>query len=45
VDFTLGRDELSFWNIDMENVVEPARLNIWITGSSRTGAPLELTIE
>jgi beta-glucosidase len=45
VDFTLGRDELSFWNIDMENVVEPARLKIWITGSSRTGAPLELTIE
>ena len=31
VEFTLGRDELKFWNIDMRNVVEPER--------SRCGSP------
>ena len=30
VEFQLGRDELSFWNIDMKNVVEPGLLKIWI---------------
>jgi beta-glucosidase len=45
VEFALGRDELAFWNIDMENVVEPAELKIWVAGSSATGTAAELTIE
>jgi beta-glucosidase len=45
VEFALGRDELAFWNIDMENVVEPAELKIWVAGSSVTGTAAELTIE
>jgi beta-glucosidase len=39
VEFTLGRDELAFWNIDMKNVVEPGKLSIWIGGSSTDGEP------
>ena len=45
VEFTLGRDELAFWNIDMKHVVEPGALKIWVAGSSATGTPAELTIE
>jgi beta-glucosidase len=45
VDFALGRDELAFWNIDMENVVEPGELKIWVTSSSMAGTPAQLTIE
>lgn len=44
VEFTLGRDELSFWNIDMKNVVEPAEVTIWIAPDSTSGTPTELTI-
>lgn len=43
--FTLGRDELAFWNIDMENVIEPAKLKIWVAGSSAAGTPATVTIE
>ncbi len=45
VEFALGRDELAFWNIDMENVVEPGELKIWVTSSSVAGTPAQLTIE
>ena len=45
VSFTLGREELAFWNIDMDHIVEPARLKIWIAGNSVAGTPAELTIE
>jgi len=45
VEFTLGRDELAFWNIDMKNVVEPCDLTIWIAPSSVEGSPAEVTIE
>ena len=45
VEFALGRDELAFWNIDMQHVVEPGALKIWVAGSSATGTPAELTIE
>ena len=44
VEFALGRDELAFWNIDMEHVVEPGELKIWVVGSSMAGSPAELTI-
>ena len=45
VEFALARNELAFWNIGMENVVEPAELKIWVTGSSVTGTPALLTIK
>lgn len=45
VEFMLGRDKLAFWNIDMQHVVEPGQLSVWVTGSSAEGTPLELIIE
>jgi beta-glucosidase len=44
VEFTLGRDELKFWNIDMKNVVEPAQLTVWVAPDSTRGAPAKATI-
>jgi beta-glucosidase len=45
VQFTLGRHELAFWNIDMKNVVEPAAVKVWVAGSSVGGQPVDLTIQ
>ena len=46
VDFVLGRDELSFWNIDMKDVVEPAKVNVWVApNSGATGTPVEFEIK
>lgn len=45
VEFTIGGDELRFWNIDMKNVVEPAKVSVWIAPSSADGLPAELTIQ
>lgn len=45
VEFTLSRDELAFWNIDMKEVVEPARLTVWIAHDSTTGTPTEMEIK
>jgi beta-glucosidase len=44
VEFKLGRDELSFWNIEMKDVVEPARLTIWVGPSSVEGSEAQLNI-
>ncbi|HMK31474.1 MAG TPA: beta-glucosidase BglX [Terriglobales bacterium] len=44
VEFSLGKDELSFWNIDMKNVVEPAKIEIWVAPDSAEGKAAELTI-
>jgi beta-glucosidase len=44
VEFTLGRDELRFWNIDMRNIVEPAAVTVWIAPDASAGTPAELTI-
>ena len=44
VEFTLGRDELRFWNIDMKNVVEPADVTVRIAPDSVSGTPAEFTI-
>jgi len=38
IEFTLGRDELKFWNIEMKDVVEPARVTVWIGPSSVEGS-------
>ena len=44
VEFTLGRDELRFWNIDLKNVVEPAQLSVWVAPDSTQGRPVEVSI-
>ncbi len=37
VEFTLGRDGLRFWNIDMKDIVEPAKVTVWIAPDSTQG--------
>jgi beta-glucosidase len=44
VEFTLGREELRFWNIEMKNVVEPAQLTVWVAPDSTQGKPVQVTI-
>jgi beta-glucosidase len=44
VRFQLGWDALSFWNIDMQRTVEPARLQIWISQDSTGGVPATVEI-
>jgi beta-glucosidase len=44
VEFTIGRDELAFWNIDMKEVVEPARVTVWVGPSSVEGAQGDIEI-
>ncbi len=46
VEFTIGRDQLAFWNIDMKDAVEPAKVNVWVTPNSAiTAAPVEFEIK
>jgi beta-glucosidase len=44
VRFTLGREELSFWNIAMKDVVEPGSLFVWVAPDSAHGAPARVEI-
>ena len=44
VDFTIGRSELAFWNIDMQDVVEPARATVWIGPNSAEGQSADFII-
>jgi beta-glucosidase len=44
LDFTIGRSELAFWNIDMEDVVEPASVTVWIGPNSAEGQSAEFII-
>jgi len=44
VEFKLGKDELAFWNIDMKNVVEPAKVTVWIGPNSTEGSAAQFTI-
>jgi beta-glucosidase len=44
VDFTLGRNELAFWNIDMEHLVEPASATVWIGPNSADGQSADFVI-
>ncbi|MDT8067529.1 MAG: beta-glucosidase BglX [Terriglobia bacterium] len=46
VEFTIGRDQLAFWNIDMKDVVEPAKVNVWVAPNSAiTAQPVEFEIK
>ena len=44
VDFPLGFDELSFFNVDNRPVVEPASYTVWIGGSSTADQSAEFEI-
>ncbi len=44
VQFTLGREELSFWNIDMKDVAEPGSLYVWVAPDSTRGDPAKVEI-
>jgi beta-glucosidase len=44
LEFTLGRDELSFWNIDMRDIVEPSSLYVWVSADCTQGIPAKVEI-
>ncbi len=44
VEFAIGRDALAFWNIETKNVVEPARVTVWIGPNSVEGAPAQFEV-
>jgi beta-glucosidase len=44
VEFNVGRDELAFWNIDMQDLVEPASATVWIGPSSAEGESADFVI-
>ena len=45
LEFTLGFDELSYYNLDMQRVIEPTEYKVWVGGSSTVsqGAQFEVT--
>jgi beta-glucosidase len=45
LEFTLGRDELAHYDLDMQKTVEPAKIQVWVGGSSQAkqGAQFEIT--
>jgi beta-glucosidase len=45
VEFKLDKDELAFWNIDMKNVVEPAKVTVWIGPNSAEGSEAQFVIQ
>ncbi|HEY1764648.1 MAG TPA: beta-glucosidase BglX [Opitutaceae bacterium] len=44
VDFELGRSELSFWNAEMKEVVEPASLYVWVGPDCTRGVPVRVDL-
>ena len=44
VTFELPVEELAFWNIDMEYVVEPGDFRLWVAGDSDSGNPVNFAI-
>jgi beta-glucosidase len=44
VDFTIGWNELAFWNIDMQELVEPGSATVWIGPNSAEGQSAEFVI-
>jgi beta-glucosidase len=45
LSFTLGFDELSYYNLEMERVIEPTEYQVWVGGGSEAtlGAQFEVT--
>ncbi len=44
VQFEIGADELSFWNIDMAHTVEPAMASVWVSPDSSHGEATDFEI-
>jgi beta-glucosidase len=44
VEFTVGHDELAFWNIDMQDLVESANATVWIGPNSAEGERADFVI-
>lgn len=44
LEFKLGREELAFWNADMNCAVEPASLYVWVAPDCSKGAPAKVEI-
>ena len=44
VQFTVGPDELAFWNADNQFAVEPGRFQLWIGPNSGEGMQAEFTV-
>jgi beta-glucosidase len=42
IDFTLGFDELNFYNVEIKRVVEATTYKIWVGGSSLATAETSL---
>ncbi len=42
--FELPVEELAFWNIDMEQVVEPGDFRLWVAGDSDSGEPVGFSV-
>ena len=45
VSFSLPVEELAFWNIDMQRVVEPGEFNLWVSPNSTEGLQTSFTVE
>jgi len=44
IRFTLGKDELAFWNAEPDWVIEPAAVTIWVGSDAHSGESVELAI-
>ena len=44
VEFPLGFDELSFYNVEVKRTVEPTTYKVWVGGSSLATAETELKV-
>jgi beta-glucosidase len=44
VSFTLGFDDLAFYNVDLKRVVEPGTFKVWVGGSSLAKDEAEFTV-
>ena len=45
VTFSLPVEDLAFWNIDMQKVVEPGEFNLWVGPNSVEGLQTTFTVE
>ena len=43
--FALTKKDLAFWNIDMQQVVEPGELTVWVAPNAQDGQPAKIMIE
>ncbi|MBD14443.1 MAG: hypothetical protein CMJ72_04660 [Planctomycetaceae bacterium] len=44
VRFELTKKELAFWNVDLQQAVEPGELSIWVAPHSRAGIPVKIKL-